>query len=266
MTDSTTHRKPAHSVALLLGILLTLVAMVGHRFLPERRLSISGSNERNNFFIGQTGDGPPAEMKWIDQAQLHYVCRVPQATVWQSCNFGYMLARGTMSAGVDLSRYKTLNLAVRYTGKAQYVRVSIRNFDARFSTIEDANSPKFNFVNIPTKDLAKPIALSMSEFTVAEWWTTTYNQPRAYSQLDVSNAIVFNIDLQGNVNLSGSEHEFQVDNIEFVGDWISAEYWYLGILCLWMIIGTTYGTSQLLRMRRAHRAQRDQNHDHENEK
>jgi hypothetical protein len=30
----------------------------------------------------------------------------------------------------------------------------------------------------------------MSEFTVAEWWTTTYNHPRAYSQLDVSNAIV----------------------------------------------------------------------------
>jgi diguanylate cyclase (GGDEF)-like protein len=103
----------------------------------------------------------------------------------------------------------------------------------------------------------------MSEFTVAEWWTTTYNQPREYSQLDVSNAIVFNIDLQGNVDLAGSEHEFHVDRIEFVGDWISAEYWYLGILCIWMILGTTYGISQWLRMRRAHRAQIN---DLENEK
>jgi diguanylate cyclase (GGDEF)-like protein len=45
--------------------------------------------------------------------------------------------------------------------------------------------------------------------------------------------------------------------VEFVGDWISAEYWYLGIMSLWMILGTAYGTSQWLRMGRAHRAQRE---------
>jgi diguanylate cyclase (GGDEF)-like protein len=260
------HRKPTQSAALLIVMLLTLLAVVGHRLLPERRLTIDGSKEGANFFLGQTGDGPPADIKWIDRAHLHYACRVPQATVWQSCNFGYMLATRIASEGVDLSRYKTLNLAIRYTGKSQYVRVSIRNFDPRFSKIEDGNSPKFNFVNIPAKDLAQPIALSMSEFTVAEWWTTTYDHPRAYSQLDVSNAIVLNIDLQGNIDLAGSQHEFQVDKIEFVGDWISAEYWYLGILCIWMILGTTYGTSQWLLMRRAHRRQREKIHDLENEK
>ena len=265
MTESE-HQKPNQSAVLLISMLLTLLAVVGHRFLPERRLSIDSSRNGANFFLGQTGGGPPAEVKWIDQARLHYACRVPHATVWQSCNFGYMLAQGTASNGVDLSPYKTLNLAIRYTGKSQYVRVSIRNFDPRFSTIEDGNSPKFNFVNIPTKDLDRPITLSMSEFTVAEWWTTTYNHPRAYSQLDVSNATILNIDLQGNVDLSGSEHEFQVDRIEFVGDWISAEYWYLGILCIWMVIGTTYGTSQWLRMRRAHRRQREQINDLETEK
>ena len=257
------HRKPNQSAVLLIGMLLTLLAVVGHRFLPERQLSIGTSEDGAYFFLGQTGNGPTAEMKWIDQAHLHYACRVPQATTWQSCNFGYMLARGAMSEGVDLSPYKTLNLAIRYTGKSQYVRVSIRSFDPRFSTPADGNSTKFNFVNIPAKDLAQPIALSMSEFTVAEWWTTTYNHPRAYTQLDVSNAIVLNIDLQGNIDLAGSEHEFQVDKIEFVGDWISAEYWYLGILCLWMILGTTYGASQWLRMRRAHR---EQINDLENEK
>jgi len=265
--NETHHKRSSQSaVWLLLGILITFLAMVGHRYLPERRLSIDSSTERGRFFLGQTGNGPSAEMKWIDQAHLHYACRVPEATVWQSCNFGYMLSMANISQGIDLSRYNTLNLAVRYTGKSQYVRVSIRSFDPRFSNLEDGNSTKFNFVNIPAKDLAQPIALKMSEFTVAEWWTTTYNQPRAYSQFDVSNAIVFNIDLQGNIDLSGSQHEFQVDRIEFVGDWISAESWYLAILCLWMVIGTAYGSSQWLRMRRKHRAQREQIHDLENEK
>ena len=57
-------------------------------------------------------------------------------------------------------------------------------------------------------------------------------------------------------DLAGTQHDIQIDKIEFVGDWISAEYWYLGILCLWMILATTYGTSQWLLMRRKHREQR----------
>jgi hypothetical protein len=148
MTESE-HQKPNQSAVLLISMLLTLLAVVGHRFLPERRLSIDSSRNGANFFLGQTGGGPPAEVKWIDQARLHYACRVPHATVWQSCNFGYMLAQGTANKGLDLSPYKTLNLAIRYTGKSQYVRVSIRNFDPRFSKMDDGNSTKFNFVNIP---------------------------------------------------------------------------------------------------------------------
>jgi len=33
-------RKSTHGVALIVGILLTCLAMVGHRFLPERRLTL----------------------------------------------------------------------------------------------------------------------------------------------------------------------------------------------------------------------------------
>ncbi len=248
-------RKPAHSAPLLLiGILLTLVAVVGHRFLPERRLTIDNAREGANFFLVQEGYGVAPQMQWIDQGRFHYACQFPQATVMQGCGFAFMLSPAVASQGIDLSRFKTLNLAVRYTGSAQYLRVALRNFDARFSKVEDLNSPKFNFVNIPTRDLARPIPIALSEFAVAEWWTTAYNLPREYSRPDLSNATVLNFDLQG--ELAGTEHDIHIEKVEFVGDWISAEYWYLGILCLWMILGTTYGASQWLRLRRAHRAQR----------
>jgi diguanylate cyclase (GGDEF)-like protein len=254
MTE-TKHRKPTQAAALLIVMLLTLLAVLGHGLLPERRLSIDSAREGANFFLVPAGNGPQSQVEWTDQARFQYTCRVPPVPTWQACGFAYMLTPGVASKGIDLSRFKTMNLAVRYTGKAQYLRVGIRNFDPRFSTIEDFNSPKFNFINIPTRDLVRPIAVSMSEFTVAEWWTTAYNHPREYSQLDLSNATVINIDLQGNVDLAGTQNDIQIDKIEFVGDWISAEYWYLGILCMWMILGTAYGTSQWLQMRRAHRAQ-----------
>ncbi len=234
-------------------MLLTLLAVVAHRFLPERRLTIDSAREGANFFLVESGNGAQAEQRWVDQGKFHYACRFPGAAAMQGCGFAFMLSADS-SHGIDLSRFRTLNLAVRYTGNAQYLRVGLRNFDARFSKVEDLNSPKFNFVNIPTRDLARPIPISMNEFAVAEWWTTAYNLPREYSRPDLGNATVFNLDLQG--ELAGTQHDIRIDRIEFVGDWISAESWYLGILCLWMILGTAYGASQWLRLRRAHRAQR----------
>lgn len=254
MTERTL-KKPAQSAPfLLLGILLTLLAMVGHRFLPEHRLTIDSSKEGANFFLVESGNGAQAEQRWVDQGRFHYACQFPQATVNQGCGFAFMLSGADARQGIDLSRFRTLNLAIRYAGNAQYLRVGIRNFDERFSRVEDLNSPKFNFVNIPTKDLAQGIPISLNEFAVAEWWTTTYNLPREFSRPDLRNATVLNIDLQG--ELAGTQHDIQIDKVEFVGDWVSAEYWYLGLLSLWMIVGTAYGTSQWLKLRRAHRAQR----------
>jgi len=259
------HKKSGQSVALAVGILLTCLAMAAHRFLPERRLTLDTSRGGDFTFIMQTGVGLPAEMKWIDQSHSHFSCQFQQEVVHEGCGYGaYLLSATEMSQGLDLSRFRTMNLVIRYTGKAQYLRVAIRNFDPKFSRIEDGNSLKYNYVNIPTRDLGQPVPIGMREFMVAEWWVREYDLPRAYSQPDLGNATVFNMDLQG--DLAGSYHDIRVDKIEFVGDWISAESWYMGILCLWMILAATYGTSQWLLLRRRHRAQRKKIEDLETEK
>src|SRR5690606_2791403 len=126
----------------------------------------------------------------------------------------------------------------------------------RFRPAGDMIALDLNFLHTASGVLDHPSAIILSEFAVAEWWTAAYNLPREYTRPDLSNATVLNIDLQG--DLAGTDHEIRLEKIEFVGDWISAEYWYLGLLCLWMVLGTAYGTSQWLTMRRAHRAQRRQ--------
>jgi diguanylate cyclase (GGDEF)-like protein len=257
-------RKSSHSVALVVGILLTCLAMVGHRFLPERRLALDGSQPGAFAFLMQSGDGAPADIQWVDQSRFHFACQFPQATVDQGCSFGYPLHAEDVSVGTDLSHFRTLNLVVRYTGKARYLRVAIRNFDPRFSRLEDLNSPKYNYVNIPTADLARPVPISLGEFWVPEWWIAQYDLPRALSHPDLSNATIFSLDLRG--DLGGTHHDIQIDKIEFVGDWISAEYWYLGILCLWLILATTYGVSQWVMLRHRHREQSKKIDDLESEK
>jgi hypothetical protein len=160
MSESSS-RKSGQSAALLIGIVLTLLAVVAHRFLPERRLVLDSARADANFFLMQSGDGAPADIQWIDQSRFHFACQFPKgASVEQGCSFGYQLHSEKVDHGTNLSHFHTLNLAVRYTGKAQYVRVAIRTFDPRFSRLEDLNSPKYNYVNIPSRDLAKPVAIS----------------------------------------------------------------------------------------------------------
>jgi diguanylate cyclase (GGDEF)-like protein len=248
-------RRSGQSAALLIGILLTIVALVAHRFLPERRLTIDSARKGANFFLTPLGDGPPAQLDWVDQPKFHYTCAFARdAPSSQRCSFTFQLFAKSADRGIDLSRFQTLNLALRYEGTARYVRLSIRNFDPRFSRLEDWNSPKFNYVNIHPRDLARPVAIRLSEFIVPEWWLSQYDLPRNFGQPDLSNATELSIDLLG--EMAGTRHEIQIDKIEFTGKWISVEYWYLGIMSAWMLLGTWFGVSQLITLRRKHREQR----------
>src|SRR6185436_18543528 len=110
-------------------------------------------------FLMQFGNGTPPKAQWVDQAHFHFTCEFAKAGADQDCSFTYLLYSTNVDRGIDLSRYRTLNLKLRYAGDARYVRVSIRNFDPRFSRVEDSNSSKFNSVSLPPKDLAQPLAI-----------------------------------------------------------------------------------------------------------
>jgi len=250
-------RKLRQSSGLLIGIALTLLAVVGHRYLPERRLMLDPTKPGASYLLSQYGAGSPARLEWLDKSRLHYRCQVPKDAVDRNCVFHFDLS--TSDRGVDLSRYQTLNLAIRYSGDARYLRIGIRNFDPRFSKLNDTNSPKFNSINLRPRDFARPIAIRLSELTVPEWWVNQYDMPREYVYPDVSNAVAFTVDFVG--NLTGTDHEIRIDRIEFAGDWISVENWYLGILCLWMVLGTGYGISQWVLLLREHREQREKLHE-----
>src|SRR5688572_19860158 len=170
MNDSVI-RKPSQSAVLLIGILLTIAAVAAHRFLPDRRLTLDPAKEGAVYFLMNFGDDAHTKVDWVDQSRLHFRCRFSKEAPNGSCSYTYLLYAGTAAdRGIDLSSYRNLNLKIRYSGSAHYVRVVIRNFDPRYSRLEDTNSPKFNTLNLQPKDLAQPVAIDLHEFSVPEWW------------------------------------------------------------------------------------------------
>src|SRR6187399_353919 len=102
MSESSS-RKSGQPVALLIGILLTILAVVAHRFLPERRLTLDSARAGATFFLMQFGDGASAQSQWVDQANFHFTCGFAKAGADQDCSFTYLLYATNADRGIDLS-------------------------------------------------------------------------------------------------------------------------------------------------------------------
>lgn len=240
---------------LLLGaIALTLAALAGVELLPARTLELTAPGAVSNLFLMQPGDAqgqPPVQ--WVDAAQLHWRCRYTGFDKYQPCGLTFSLTGDDATRGVDLSRFDTLEMELAYRGPSPFVRVAIRNFDPRFSKLEDGNSSRMHSVNLRPRDIAGPITLELGELTVPEWWVHQFNLPREYNRPGLENATALSIDLPS--DLAGQEHELALRRLTFKGEWIGRDRVYLGILCTWLLAAGLMALHGWTQLRQSHHRQ-----------
>jgi hypothetical protein len=237
------------------GILLTLAAIVGREALPQRTLNLATHEGGQIYFMATaSGSSEDEHVRWVDQKQFHFRCQYAQPGNYLPCAVTFMLSRsGNNTQGIDLRAYRSITLDLVYHGKADYLRVAVRNFDPRFSREEDANSARIHTINLRTRDVNGPVTLDLSELTVPEWWVSQYNLAREFNVPNLDNATSLTIDVPGNI--AGPPHELQVRGLQFQGEWISREALYLGILCAWMLCAIATVGWWLADLRRQHRRQ-----------
>lgn len=238
--------------ALLLAILLTLVAIGAQHFFPQRLFTVWPNSQLASYFYSSANHaGKPAAF-WLDQEKNLWRCNYPKRdnSDYFACSFNVLFEK-TQDTGLDLSRYSHMNIKLKYQGDAHRMRIYIRNFDPAYSRISDTNSTKFNAVSLHTRDLKKELSISFDEFVVADWWLSDYDIPRKLSHPDFRNAMSLGIDyIEG---VTAGNHDMQIEKIEFVGEWISAERWYLFILGAWMLGILSYAITRLIQLQRQSR-------------
>ncbi len=136
--------------------------------------------------------------------------------------------------GIDLSSYQTINVDLDYSGGDQRLRFNLRNYEPGFSDINDMKTAKFNNVQVPVNYIEDDLVLSLSEFAAAEWWITEYKVPRENALPNFGNVIAFGIDTS--YPAAPGMHRFKLNKVEFVGEWVAREDWYLGILVFWLSV------------------------------
>lgn len=232
---------------LLLAILATVMAVFAQQYFPKKRfLAWPNAQATSYFYATNQSDGTPAAF-WLDQSKGLWRCVYPDDDHSESfaCSFN-VLFETALDQGVNLSAYSHLNLTLKYQGSASKMRVYIRNFNPTYSKINDTNSTKFNALTLHTRDLNKELQIKLDEFVVSDWWLGQYDIPREQSRADLSNAMTLGMDfVEGQ---QPGNHDMQIEKIEFVGEWISAERWYLCILAAWMLGVFIYAITKLIQL------------------
>lgn len=218
---------------LLLAILITLLAVIAQQYFPQKQLSIWPNNYIYYFYSSGEAIGKP-NAYWLDQEKGLWRCNYPEDNKVQYfiCSFSTMFFPDQKGRGLDLRDYTHLKLKLKYWGSPKKLRIMLRNFDPAYSRVEDEGSTKFHSVTLHTKDLATEVSIDLSEFVVGDWWLSEHDIPRSLSAPDLSNVVTIGMDYVG--PFEPGNMDIQVEKIELVGGWISAENWYLLILGCWM--------------------------------
>ena len=239
---------------LVSGIVLTLAALVGLELLPARTLELTAPGAVNNLYLltpGETQGEPPVQ--WVDAEHLRWRCHYTGFDKYQPCGLTFSLAGDDPARGLDLSRFDTLEMDLDYKGPSPFVRVAIRNFDPRFSKLDDGNSARMHNVNLRPRDIAKPVHIELSELTVPEWWIHQFDLAREYNRPGLENAIALAIDLPG--DLAGQEHELQLRRLTLKGEWVSRDRVYFGIVCAWLLGASLMVLRGWTQLRQSHNRQ-----------
>ncbi len=223
-----------HPRRLLAALLLSVAAVAGLELLPARTLDLTRPGAVSNLFLITPGDAhgaPPVQ--WVDARHLHWRCRYPAADHDLPCGLTLVLSGQDPSRGRDLTRFHTLEMDLAYRGSSPQVRVAIRNFDPRFSKVDDGNSARMQSINLRARDVERPVSIDLSELTVPEWWTSQFNLPREYNRARLDNATTISIDLPA--NLAGAEQDLELRRLALRGEWVDRDMAYLALLGLWML-------------------------------
>lgn len=153
---------------------------------------------------------------------------------------------------VDGSHYDGFLVKIHYEGRADYLRLNLRNSNPELR--QKGYSEKFMSALLRTADLrAGPTYVSLSEFNIDEWWIFQENPPRALAAPEFGHIIQVAV-----VHSENGVHRVRVDEIQLIGERLSTEVYLTAILIFWIAYLMVELSVRYYRLRLSTRQHQDQ--------
>lgn len=236
----------------LWAALLTLLAVVGHHYMPAKRSLLFPHSGHTLDIYSDEMWGGKSTAQWLDREQLHWRCNLAPSETYPICglSIGFPEEPGTAR---DLSQYENLVIQLEYFGEAVNLRVYLRNHNPEYSTLEDVDSLKFNAATLRASDFShSETSIHLSEFSPSDWWLEQHDIPRALSRPELDRVTAIGVDFPHPI-IYGN-HDVKIDRIELIGTWFSREQLYLGIILAWMALLGWEALSRMMALYQRNRA------------
>ena len=243
------------------------LTVIGLLVLTIAAISFAGLILRNTLTI-RPGGATPFAVEWhadrnlggntivhADPARpLVWSCELRPRYKYPFCAYELSLDHQRDNRGLDLSRFQTIAITLDYHGPADSLRIYLKNFDSRYSRPDNRETTKFNQIELPLHEGRQTIEAKLDDIKVADWWSQINRVPYRLSHAQFDNIVSLEIDTGSNA-LPG-RHAFRVENIQFKGNIVPVEQWYLGILGFWIILICLFTISRILGLQRDLRRRR----------
>ncbi|MBX2857532.1 MAG: GGDEF domain-containing protein [Cellvibrionaceae bacterium] len=231
MNDRRTYR--LYLAAVSISIALVLIHMV----LPENRYRLLPNPNAIIYVHDDSQNGGNSSARFLDASLSRMHCSMRGGTeIPAYCGIGVATSTSAVdwTAGRDFSAYSAIEIKFRYRGPAKKIRISLRNFDEKTSNADDYNSAKYNSVHIRRIDFNTDLHIRLSEFRVSDWWIEQFQLSHKLAHPSFDKVTQLGIEIVSPPNIG--EHFIEIEKLDFVGEYVSAENWYLVILSCWLVI------------------------------
>lgn len=217
---------------LSLLVFLTALALFGQDWLlRESHVLVLNESTPIRIYGDQiAGGNSEAELLAKASDAIAWRCNLLAGDPYPYCGLEIFLGE-SRSRGLDMRDYKQVRLWLEYQGANKSVRVFLRNFDRRYSSVNDNTSTKYNQVEFEAKSPQGYYEFSFEDFFVANWWLREHNIEPNLSHPQFDNLVSFEIQ-SGSTHFLG-EHQFVLHRVELVGQRYDTADWYLGIIVMW---------------------------------
>ncbi len=215
-------------------VLLTLLAIAAEKKILQAAMVITPQSGHLIQVYDDSRAGGNSNAQRVNLQNFQWHCNLKDKYAYPHCGFEIFFDPNRKH-GLDLSHFTKVRLWLDYQGPNKTLRIYLRNFDPRYSSVDIEASTKFNQIEFST-DLLKdqPLEFSLNDFFVADWWLLEFNIPPKLRHPQFDNIIIFEVQTGSKDPLG--EHDFQLKKVELVGQMLTTEKWYLLIMSSWLVI------------------------------
>ena len=246
-------RKRLPGSVVRLAVLLLLAATLAAAFFQRELLKHSetlypagGAAAK----VSAHSDGLLGGATAMSRQGTEWTCKLQEGRRFPFCGLQIKFA-GKDWQGADLSRADRILVDFTYRGPAESLRLSLRNFDPRYSRPDRPNSTKYDTLELPVGQGRTGADLALADFSVAGWWMAQQRVPPELGRPDFGNIVALQL-LTGTESPFGT-HRFEIHSVRVEGRLLTRGEFYLLLLGVW---GAGIGIYLLSRLAAGSRALR----------